>query len=164
MATRPAGTSGVALRLAAAAQAAEAVGLGVAAVFAAVSTADGQSYQQASGIALTLIAFGTAAALAAFAVGLDRARPWSRTPVVMTQLFAGGAGVYLLIGHRWGWGVPVLALAAGCLAGLFTPASVRALNPPPRPPVQPPPPPRPPPKPARSAAACHSSGACPSLS
>jgi hypothetical protein len=149
MATRPAGTSGVALRLAAAAQAAEAVGLGVAAVFAAVSTADGQSYQQASGIALTLIAFGTAAALAAFAVGLDRARPWSRTPVVMTQLFAGGAGVYLLIGHRWGWGVPALALAAGCLAGLFTPASVRALNRPPRPPVEPAPAQRQPAKPAR---------------
>jgi hypothetical protein len=149
MATRPAGTSGVALRLAAAAQAAEAVGLGVAAVFAAVSTADGQSYQQASGIALTLIAFGTAAALAAFAVGLDRARPWSRTPVVMTQLFVGGAGVYLLIGHRWGWGVPALALAAGCLAGLFTPASVRALNRPPRPPVEPAPAQRQPAKPAR---------------
>jgi hypothetical protein len=148
MATRPTGTSGVALRLAAAAQAAEAVGLGVAAVFAAVSTADGQSYQQASGIALTLIAFGTAAALAAFAVGLDRARPWSRTPVVMTQLFAGGAGVYLLIGHRWGWGVPALALAAGCLAGLFTPASVRALNRPPRPPVEPAPAQRQPAKPA----------------
>jgi hypothetical protein len=148
MATRPTGTSGVALRLAAAAQAAEAVGMGVAAVFAAVSTADGRSYQQASGIALTLIAFGTAAALAAFAVGLDRARPWSRTPVVMTQLFVGGAGVYLLIGHRWGWGVPALALAAGCLAGLFTPASVRALNRPPRPPVEPAPAQRQPAKPA----------------
>src|ERR1035441_4149669 len=150
MATRPTGTSGVALRLAAAAQAAEAVGMGVAAVFAAVSTADGQSYQQASGIALTLIAFGTAAALAALAVGLDRARPWSRTPVVMTQLFVGGAGVYLLIGHRWGWGVPALALAAGCLAGLFTPASVRA----PSRATPPPPPPPPPSRPrARSAAA-----------
>src|ERR1035441_2598809 len=134
MATRPTGTSGVALRLAAAAQAAEAVGMGVAAVFAAVSTADGQSYQQASGIALTLIAFGTAAALAALAVGLDRARPWSRTPVVMTQLFVGGAGVYLLIGHRWGWGVPALALAAGCPAGPAPPA-------PPRQPAKAPPPP-----------------------
>src|ERR1035441_2169437 len=78
MATRPTGTSGVALRLAAAAQAAEAVGMGVAAVFAAVSTADGQSYQQASGIALTLIAFGTAAALAALAGGLGLARAVAR--------------------------------------------------------------------------------------
>jgi hypothetical protein len=106
--------------------------MGVAAVFSAVSTADGQSYQLASGIALTLIAFGTAAGLGAFAVGLYRARAWSRTPVVMTQLFVGGAGLYLVIGHRWGWGVPALALAAGCLAGVFTPASLRALNRPPR--------------------------------
>jgi hypothetical protein len=128
MATGPAGTSGVALRLAAAAQAAESVGLAVAAVFSAVSTADGKSYQLVSGIALTLVAFGTAAALAAFAVGLYRARPWSRTPVVITQLFVIISGLTLLDGHRTEWGVPALALAAGCLAGLFTPASVRALN------------------------------------
>ena len=81
-----------ALRLAAAAQAAEAVGMCVAAAFAAVSTADGQSYQLASGVALTLIAVGTAAVFAAFAVGLAKARPWTRTPVVMTQLFVGRGG------------------------------------------------------------------------
>jgi|GEM_PF-2173241 hypothetical protein len=161
MATRGRSTAGLALRLAAAAQAAEAVGLGVAGVFSAISTADGQSYQLASGIALTVIAFGTGAALAAFAVGLYRARPWSRTPVFMTQLFVNGVAVYLLFGHRWGWGVPALALANGCLAGLFTPASLRTLNwpsPPPaeptpakppsanRPPAKPPPAKRPPAK------------------
>ncbi len=117
-----------ALRVAAAAQAIEAVGMCVAAVFAAVATADGQSYQQASGIALTLIAIGTAAAFAAFAVGLARAKPWSRIPVVMTQLFVVIAGITLLDGHRPEWGVPALLLAACCLAALFTPASVRALN------------------------------------
>jgi ABC-type uncharacterized transport system permease subunit len=100
----------------------------VAAAFAAVSTADGQSYQQASGVALTLIAVGTAAVFAAFAVGLAKAKPWTRTPVVMTQLFVGGAGIYLLNGHRLDWGVPALLLAACCLAALFTPASLRALN------------------------------------
>lgn len=102
--------------------------MAVAGVFAAVSTVDGHSHQLGSGIALTLIAFGTAAGLAAFAVSLYRARAWSRTPVVMTQLFVGGAGLYLVTGHRWSWGVPALALAAGCLAGLLTPASLRALN------------------------------------
>jgi len=147
MATRPteagrparsAGSQGLrpaALRLAAAAQATEAAGLGVAAGFAAVATADGRSYQLASGIALTLITFGTAAVLAGFAVGLVRARPWSRTPVAMTQLFVGGAGIYLLNGHRLDWGVPALLLAVGCLAGLLAPASLRALNRPPRPPA-----------------------------
>jgi hypothetical protein len=121
------------LRLAAALQAAEAVGMCVAAAFSAVSTADGQSHQLASGIALTLIAIGTAAVFAVFAAGLARARPWTRTPVVMTQVFVGAAGIYLLDGHRLDWGVPTLLLAAGCLAALFTPASLRALNRPSRP-------------------------------
>ena len=117
-----------ALRLAATAQAIEAVGMCVAAAFAAVATADGQSYQQASGIALTLIAIGTAAMFAAFAAGLAKAKPWTRTPVVMTQLFVVIAGITLLDGQRPEWGVPALALAAACLAGLLTPASLRALN------------------------------------
>jgi hypothetical protein len=125
---RPESARPAALLLAAAAQAAEAVGLCVAAVFAAIATANGQSYELSSGIALTLIALGTAAGLAAFAVGLNRARAWSRTPVVMTQLFVAVAGLYLIIGHRWDWGVPALLLAVGCLAGVFTPAGLRALN------------------------------------
>jgi hypothetical protein len=59
-----------ALRLAAAVLAVEAAGMCVAAGFSAVSTADGQSYQRASGIALTLIAVGTAVVFALFARGL----------------------------------------------------------------------------------------------
>ena len=123
-----------ALRVAAAVVALEAVGMCVAAGFAAVSTADGQSYQRASGVALTLIAVGTAVAFALFAIGLAKARPWTRTPVVMTQLAIGIWGIYLLKDHRPDWGVPMLLVAAGCLAALFTPASLRALN---RPPARP---------------------------
>src|SRR5215831_989236 len=110
MATRPAKATGNpatapaprtrerprALRLAAALQALEAVGMCVAAGFAAVSTADGQSYQRASGVALTLIAVGTAVVFALLAVGLAKARPWARTPVVMTQLAIGAWGIYLV--------------------------------------------------------------------
>jgi hypothetical protein len=117
-----------ALRLAAGVQAAEALGMCVAAGFSAASTADGQSYQRASGIALTLIAVGTAVAFALFAIGLAKARPWTRTPVVMTQLAIGIWGIYLLGGHRPDWGVPMLLLAACALAALFTPAALRALN------------------------------------
>ena len=123
-----------ALRLAAALQALEAAGMCVAAGFAAVATADGQSYQRASGVALTLIAVGTAVVFALFAVGLAKARPWTRTPVVMTQLAIGAWGIYLLKDHRLDWGVPMVLVAACCLAALFTPASLRALN---RPPAQP---------------------------
>jgi hypothetical protein len=122
-----------ALRLAAAAQAAEAAGMLVAAGFSAAATAGGQSYQRGSGIALTLIAVGLAAGFAAFALNLARAKPWTRTPVVMTQLFVAIAGITLLDGHRPEWGVPALLLAAACLAGLFTPASLRALNRTPKP-------------------------------
>ena len=124
----------VALRLAAAAQGLEAAGLVVAAGFAAVSTADGRSYQLASGIVLTLVALGTAAGLAGIAVGLARAWPWTRIPTAMTQLFVIIGGITLLQGHRPDWGVPALVLAGACVAGLMTPASLRALN---RPPVQP---------------------------
>jgi hypothetical protein len=128
MATGATGARPLALRVAAAAQAGEAVGLAIAGVFAAMATAAGKSYQLGSGIALTMITFGTAAGLVAFVVGLDRARPWSRTPVVMVQLFVIIAGFTLLEGHRPAWGVPALLLAVACLAGLFTPASLRALN------------------------------------
>ena len=121
-----------ALWLAAAAQAIEAAGLFVAGVFAAISTADGRSYQLGSGIALTLIAFCTAVGVAALAAALTRARPWSRTPVFMTQFFVVIGGILALQGNRPEWGVPALALAAVCAACLFTPAALRALNRPPR--------------------------------
>jgi hypothetical protein len=123
-----------ALRVAAALLAVEAAGMCVAAGFSAASTASGQSYQEASGVALTLIAVGVAVVFALFAAGVARARPWTRTPVVMAQLAIGVWGIYLLRDHRLDWGVPMLLIAAGCLAALFTPASLRALN---RPPMRP---------------------------
>ena len=116
------------LRLAAAVQAVEAAGLLAAAGLAAVATANGKSYEKSSGIALTLITLGTAALFAAFAAGLARARPWTRTPVVMFQLAIGIWGVFLLTGHRYEWGVPMLLLATVILACVFTPRSLRALN------------------------------------
>jgi len=117
-----------ALRLAAAAQAVEAGGLLVAAVYAAVATADGRSLKLSNGIALTAIAFVAAVGLAPIAGGLARARPWSRTPTAMTQLFVIIGGIALLDASRLDWGVPALVLAGVCLAGLVTPASFRALN------------------------------------
>jgi hypothetical protein len=133
-APRPAFTRLAGLRLAAAAEALEAAGLAVAGVFAAVSTADGRSYQLLGGIAATLIAIGTAAGLAGLATCLALARPWTRIPTAMTQLFVIIVGITLLQGHRPEWGVPALVLAGACVAGLATPASLRALN---RPPVKP---------------------------
>src|SRR5581483_2699615 len=116
------------LRAAAAIQALEALRMVVATAFSAVATVDGKSYQTGSGVALTLIALGTALVLGLVARGLVRARPWSRTPAAMIQVFAIIAGVLLMDGHRPEWGVPTLLLAAGGLVTLFVPASFKALN------------------------------------
>jgi hypothetical protein len=108
-------------------QAADALIVLVASVLAGVDTASGQSYQRASGIALTLIGLATAAALAWVAVGLSQGRRWSRTPAGLTQLFVGIVGIYLVQGHRYEWGIPSLALAAAGFTLLLMPASLRAL-------------------------------------
>jgi hypothetical protein len=116
-----------ALLLAAAAQGIEAVALAVLAVLSAVSTADGRSHTRASGIAITLLVLLVAAGLATVAVSLAKARPWSRVPSALTQVFIIIVGIALLGSHP-GWAGPGLAVAVICLAVLLTPASLRALN------------------------------------
>ena len=109
-------------------QAADVVIVFAASVLAGVDAATGQSYQLASGIALTLIGLGTAAALAVVAVGLARGRRWSRTPALLTQLFTGIVGIYLVQGQRYAWGVPGLVLAAAGFVLLLAPPSTQALT------------------------------------
>ena len=116
------------LLLAAGVQAAEAAGLAVAGVLTAVDTAAGRSSQSSSGIGLTLLAFIVAAGLVLIASGLARARPWSRTPAVMTQVLTGVIAVYLLQGHRLDWGLVSVVLAVLGFAALFAPPSLRALT------------------------------------
>jgi len=116
------------VRAAAAVQAAEAAVVCAASALSAADAAAGLSYQAGSGIALTLIGFGTAALLGLVAAGLARARRWSRTPALLTQLFTGIVGIYLVEGHQYGWGVPVLVLAAGGFITLLVPPSLRALT------------------------------------
>ena len=84
------------VRLAGAVQAGDAVLLLAATVLAAVDTAAGKSYQAASGIALTAIGLATVGLLLLVALGLARARPWARTPALLTQLFTGIVGIYLV--------------------------------------------------------------------
>jgi hypothetical protein len=122
------GHSPATLRAAAVVQAVESAVVLAAAVLAGVDTAAGRSYQQGSGIALTVIGVASAAVLALVAVGLARVRRWSRTPALLTQLFFGIVGIYLLQAHRLEWGVPLLVLAAAGLASLLAPPSLRALT------------------------------------
>jgi hypothetical protein len=114
--------------VAAAAQALEAVGVLLAAVLAAVDTASGRSYEQSSGIALTILAFVAAVAVAFVVRGILQLRMWSRTPTLLTQLFVGTTGVYLVEGHRLAWGIPALLVAIVGFIGLCVPPSWHALS------------------------------------
>jgi hypothetical protein len=116
------------LRGAAAVQAAESAVVLAATVLAGVDAAAGRSYHTSSGIALTVIGAAAAVALCLVAVGLARGRRWSRTPALLTQLFVGIVGIYLLQGHRLDWGVVSVVLAALGLAALLSPPSIRALT------------------------------------
>jgi hypothetical protein len=116
------------LRAAAVIQAAESVLVLVATVLVGVDAASGQAYHVNSGIALTVLGVAAVAALAFVAAGLARARRWSRTPALLTQLFAGIVGIYLLQGHRLDWGLALVVLAVLGFAALLSPPSMRALT------------------------------------
>jgi hypothetical protein len=115
------------LRVAVAAQAAEAVGLCVAIVLNIVDAASGNSWTTSNGVAFIVVELIVAVAVAWIALGLARVRPWSRTPALLTQVFTLLIAVWLLEAHRYAWGVPVLLLAIVGFAGLLTPTSLRAL-------------------------------------
>jgi hypothetical protein len=87
------------------------------------------AYQTASGVAIALIGVGMAILLAVVARGLRRARRWTRTPAVLTQLFLGIVAVYLLQSGRLDWGIPAIVLAVSGLAALLAPASLALLTP-----------------------------------
>jgi peptidoglycan/LPS O-acetylase OafA/YrhL len=118
-------------------QGVEALMVLIAAVLAGIDTGQGKSYQLSSGIAITIIGVVMAALLGLVAAGLRRPRRWTRTPALLTQLFVGIVGIYLLQGGRYDWGVPAVALALAGFVVLFAPPSTRALTvglpqPPPR--------------------------------
>jgi peptidoglycan/LPS O-acetylase OafA/YrhL len=100
----------------------------IAAVLAGVDTGQGKSYPLSSGVAITIIGVVMAALLGLVAAGLRRPRRWTRTPAVLTQLFVGIVGIYLLQGGRYDWGVPAVVLALAGFVVLFAPPSTRALT------------------------------------
>jgi hypothetical protein len=120
---RPVTVTGAAL-----VQAIQSAGILLASILAGIDAIQGKSYENASGIAITAIGVGTAIVLGYVALGLLRARRWSRTPALMTQLFTGIVGIYLVQGHRWSWGVPALMLCVAGFVLLLAPPSIRALT------------------------------------
>jgi hypothetical protein len=116
------------LFLAAAVLAAEAAGLCVVVVLNVIDSASGRAWTASNAIAFIVLEVVVAIGVAWIASGIARVRPWSRTPAVMTQLFAALIAIWLLEAHRYDWGIPTLLLAAAGLAGLFAPASLHALT------------------------------------
>ena len=123
-----AGQSAPMLRVAAAAQAAEAAGLCVAIVLNVIDSASGNDWTASNAIAFIVVEVIVAIGVAWIASGLARARPWSRTPAVMTQVFTALIAIWLLEAHRYAWGIPALLLAIAGFAGVFAPTSLRALS------------------------------------
>jgi hypothetical protein len=117
-----------ALAGAAVVQAIQAVGVLWASVLVAIDTVGGKSYHVNSGVALTVIGVATAVGLGYVASGLARARRWSRTPAVLTQLLTGLISVYVVQSRQYDWGVPGLVLAVAGLVLLLIPPSTRALT------------------------------------
>jgi hypothetical protein len=109
-------------------EALEAVLVLVAAVLAGIDAGQGRSYELSGGIAITVIGVATAALLGLVAAGLRRSRRWTRTPALLTQLFVGSTGIYLLQGGRYGWGGPAIVLGLAGFATLLAPPSTRALT------------------------------------
>jgi hypothetical protein len=116
------------LRVATAAQAAEAAGLCVAIILNVIDSASGNDWTSSNAIAFIVLELIVAIGVAAVAAGLARVRPWSRTPAVLTQLFTVMIAIWLLEAHRLAWGIPALLLAIAGFAGLFAPRSLRALT------------------------------------
>lgn len=98
-----------------------------ASVLAGVDAAGGRSYHTDSGVALTVIGVVTAVLLGCVAAGLAGARRWSRTPALITQLFIGITGIYLLQAHRYDWGGAALGLAIAGFAAILVPSTMRTL-------------------------------------
>jgi hypothetical protein len=124
----PAATPAPMLKVAVAAQAAEAAGLCVAIVFNVIDSVSGRSWTASNAIGFIAFEVIVAIGVAWIASGVARVRPWSRTPAVMTQLFTVFIAIWLLDAHRYAWGVPALIMAIAGFAGLFAPTSLRALT------------------------------------
>jgi heme A synthase len=98
------------------------VGYALAGLLADPSDRLGTVLAGASAVVLGLV-------LLPVARGLDRQRPWSRSPAVVVQLFALPVGIGLAQNRLWVPAAIVLGLAAGVLFVLATPEARLALRP-----------------------------------
>ena len=92
------------LLMAAAGQAAEAVGLCVAVILNVIDSVSGDAWTTSNAIGFIVLEAIVAVGVAWIASGIARFRPWSRTPAVMTQVFTILIALWLLEAHRYALG------------------------------------------------------------
>ncbi|MBO0805393.1 MAG: hypothetical protein J2P25_20225 [Nocardiopsaceae bacterium] len=115
------------LLVASAALAAEALALLAYTVLTVIATVTNQAYQVSNSVAQIVMQVIMLVGLVLLASGVAKMRPWTRTPSVMVQVLIGFVAIVLLQAHRYDWGAPIGLLAVAGLAGLMTPASLKAL-------------------------------------
>ncbi|MEU3305517.1 hypothetical protein ACWGSK_05360 [Nocardiopsis sp. NPDC055551] len=82
-----------------------------------------------SAIPLTVIGLGVGGLLIFVARGLLRLREWSRTPVVVTQLFLAVVAYYMFTGEQYVIGGVMLGTAVIAAAAVLAPPTTAALYP-----------------------------------
>jgi hypothetical protein len=114
-------TAGAAIE---AAEGVAALGFGL---FVGWETIVGEPLDPASAAGVTALAFLGAAGMLLVARGLLRTQRWSRSPAVLTQLFAVPISVSMIQGGQYAFGVPLIVLAAVALVLLLSGPSNRVL-------------------------------------
>lgn len=106
----------------------QALGLAVAAAFYLVEVVVASADDVVRALVTAALAALAAAGLAVVVRALLRARPWARSPALVTNLILLPVAWGLLQGGRWYVGVPLGAMAVLVVVLLFTPATGAALE------------------------------------
>lgn len=100
--------------------------------FGVVAGADaifGKPHNRASAVALAIIMVATGIVMFAVARGLLLKLSWSRSPAVLTQLFALFIGYNLIESRQQGYGIPMIACAVVALVAIFAPSPISSDRP-----------------------------------
>ncbi|WP_434090130.1 hypothetical protein [Micromonospora carbonacea] len=107
---------------------AEAVALGLVAVWLVWADLTATTTDLPSALLVTAFALGGAAALWALGGALGRRRAGARAPAIVLQLMLLPVGWYMIQGGLGWLGVPLMALGLGVSALLVSPPTTRALG------------------------------------
>lgn len=102
-------------------------------LFVAAETLIARPASLTNAIALAICALAVGAGLLAVARGLYQQQRWSRTPAVLTQLFAFITAIYLLQSHQYPYAIPILLTTIAGALTLLAPATTQALTDQPKP-------------------------------